>query len=113
MCRRLRGALGVAGAVTWGAACALGATALGARSGVLVTAERPPKRRTASLRPLGYAYWAGSLTAVLALLQGYLDGPQPGFLLIRLGAIAVGGAPATLVAAWPPPRKWPCHNQGR
>jgi hypothetical protein len=199
--------LGTAGAVTCGAACVLGATTLGARSGVLVAAERPsrprPRSRTAShlriarrtaraavpallalgaalavgravfgghwtwvvltalvvgqpgaghgdvlrrallrllgasvatvltaplvtllpahsalalpaivgalvagtwLRPLGYAYWAGSLTAVLALLQGYLDGPQPGFLVIRLGAIAVGGALAALIAAWPPSR---------
>lgn len=201
--------LGTAGAVTCGAACALGATALGARSGVLVTAERRPGPRTAShlqiarrtaraaappllalgaamavgravfaghwvwvvltalvvgrpggdvrrrallrllgasvatvltaplgtllpahsafaltaivgvlvagtwLRPLGYAYWAGSLTAVLALLQGYLDGPQPGLLVIRLGAVAVGGVLAVLVAAWPPSWRWPCRNQGR
>lgn len=52
------------------------------------------------LRPLGYAYWAGSLAAVLALLQGYLDGPRPGFLVIRLGAIAAGGVLA-LIAAKP------------
>jgi uncharacterized membrane protein YccC len=56
------------------------------------------------LRPLGYAYWAGALTAVLALLQGYLGATDPGLLVIRLAAIAVGGALAVLVAAWPPSR---------
>ena len=51
------------------------------------------------LRTASYAYWAGCITAALALLYGYYG--QTGTILLRdrLGAIA-GGAVIALVAAW-------------
>ncbi|MCO5972362.1 FUSC family protein [Actinoallomurus soli] len=42
------------------------------------------------LRHFGYAYWAGCVTAVLALLYGYFGQSAPGLLGTRLEAIAVG-----------------------
>ncbi len=50
------------------------------------------------LRPRGYAYWAGCITAVLALLYGYYGTGQDDQLVHRLLAIVVGGVLAVLVS---------------
>ncbi len=50
------------------------------------------------LRPRGYAYWAGCITAVLALLYGYYGTGQDHQLVHRLLAIVVGGVIAVLVS---------------
>jgi hypothetical protein len=50
------------------------------------------------LRPRGYAYWAGCITAVLALLYGYYGTGQDHQLVDRLLAILVGGVIAILIA---------------
>lgn len=50
------------------------------------------------LRSYSYAYWAGCVTAVLALLQGYFGEVQTGLLLTRLEEILVGAAIAVAVA---------------
>jgi hypothetical protein len=53
----------------------------------------------APLRSYGYAYWAGSVTAVLALLYGYFGQSGADLLPSRLGAIAVGAVLA-VAASW-------------
>jgi hypothetical protein len=50
------------------------------------------------LRPRGYAYWAGSITAMLALLYGFYGVGQESQLVQRLLAIVVGGVIAVVVA---------------
>ncbi len=50
------------------------------------------------LRSFSYAYWAGCITAVLALLQGYFGEVQISLLLTRLEEILVGAAIAVAVA---------------
>jgi uncharacterized membrane protein YccC len=50
------------------------------------------------LRPRGYAYWAGCITAVLVLLYGYYGTGQDDQLLHRLLAIVVGGVISVLVS---------------
>jgi len=50
------------------------------------------------LRPHGYAYWAGCVTAVLALLYGYYGTGQGDQLDVRLLAIVVGGVIAVAVS---------------
>jgi hypothetical protein len=51
------------------------------------------------LRSLSYAYWAGSVTAALAFLNGYFGESGSGLLRTRLEGILYGAAVA-LVAAW-------------
>ncbi|MCO5984900.1 FUSC family protein [Actinoallomurus spadix] len=51
------------------------------------------------LRHFGYAYWAGGVTAVLALLYGYFGQSAPDLLGTRLEAIAVG-AVLGVAASW-------------
>ena len=50
------------------------------------------------LRTLNYAYWAGCVTSVLSLLQGYFGETHIGLLGERLAQILIGGALAVLVA---------------
>ncbi|KRC65704.1 hypothetical protein ASE12_13635 [Aeromicrobium sp. Root236] len=50
------------------------------------------------LRPRGYAYWAGCVTAVLALLYGYYGTGEGSQLEVRLLAIVIGGAIAVAVS---------------
>ncbi|KAA1396034.1 FUSC family protein [Aeromicrobium ginsengisoli] len=50
------------------------------------------------LRPRGYAYWAGCVTAVLALLYGYYGTGQDSQLEVRLLAIVIGGVIAVVVS---------------
>jgi uncharacterized membrane protein YccC len=50
------------------------------------------------LRSLSYAYWAGCVTAVLALLQGYFGEVGTGLLLTRLEEILLGAAIGVLVS---------------
>jgi hypothetical protein len=50
------------------------------------------------LRTLSYAYWAGCVTAVLSLLQGYFGGTHIGLLGERLEQILLGGALSVAVA---------------
>jgi hypothetical protein len=59
--------LGTAGAVTCGAACALGATSLGARSGVLVAVERPARSRPANHLRIARRTARAAVPALLAL----------------------------------------------
>jgi uncharacterized membrane protein YccC len=51
------------------------------------------------LRPINYAFWAGGVTAVLALLYGYYGERGSGLLLDRLEEIALGAA-ITMVVSW-------------
>lgn len=51
------------------------------------------------LRPLGYAYWAASVTAVLSLLYGYFGESATGLLHARLEAILLG-AVIGIAASW-------------
>lgn len=51
------------------------------------------------LRPLSYAYWAGSVTAALAFLYGYFGQAGADLLLTRLGGIVLGGV-IGVAAAW-------------
>jgi hypothetical protein len=51
------------------------------------------------LRERSYAYWAGCVTAVLALLYGYFGEGGAGMLPERLGAIATGAA-IGIAASW-------------
>jgi len=50
------------------------------------------------LRSLSYAYWAGCVTAVLSLLQGYFGETSTSLLLTRLEEILVGAAIGVLVS---------------
>jgi hypothetical protein len=50
------------------------------------------------LRSLSYAYWAACVTAVLALLQGYVGETHLSLLLTRLEEILVGAALGVLVS---------------
>ncbi|MEV0405203.1 FUSC family protein [Actinoallomurus sp. NPDC050550] len=51
------------------------------------------------LRPAGYAYWAGFVTAALSLLYGYFGQSAPDLLTTRLEAIVVG-AVLGIAASW-------------
>ncbi len=51
------------------------------------------------LRPLSYAYWAGSVTAALAFLYGYFGQSAPSLLVDRLGGILLGGV-IGVAASW-------------
>jgi len=51
------------------------------------------------LRSISYAYWAGGMTAVLALLYGYYGQRGVGLLATRLEAILLGAALA-VAASW-------------
>ena len=51
------------------------------------------------LREISYAFWAGSVTAVLSLLYGYLGQSAPALLVTRLEAILVGAA-LGIAASW-------------
>jgi uncharacterized membrane protein YccC len=51
------------------------------------------------LRPVSYAYWAGCVTAVLALLYGYFGQTGPGVLESRLLGVLWGGGIA-IAASW-------------
>ncbi|GAA4622080.1 hypothetical protein GCM10023196_012820 [Actinoallomurus vinaceus] len=51
------------------------------------------------LRPAGYGYWAGCVTAALSLLYGYFGQSAPDLLTTRLEAIAVG-AVLGVAASW-------------
>ena len=51
------------------------------------------------LRPVSYAYWAGCLTAAMALLLGLFGADPVPQLLIRLAAILLGGA-LGVAASW-------------
>jgi hypothetical protein len=50
------------------------------------------------LRSLNYAYWAGCITAVLSLLQGYFGETRTSLLLTRLEEILVGAAIGVLIS---------------
>jgi len=50
------------------------------------------------LRPRSYAWWAGGVTAVVALLSDFLGQDAAAVLPVRLVAIAVGGGIAVAVA---------------
>jgi uncharacterized membrane protein YgaE (UPF0421/DUF939 family) len=50
------------------------------------------------LRSLSYAYWAGCVTAVLSLLQGYFGETRTSLLLTRLEEILLGAAIGVLVS---------------
>jgi hypothetical protein len=50
------------------------------------------------LRPINYAFWAGGVTSVLALLYGYYGERGTGLLLDRLEEIALGAALAITVS---------------
>ncbi len=50
------------------------------------------------LRSFSYAYWAGCVTAVLALLQGYFGEVKTSLLLTRLEEILLGAAIGVLVS---------------
>jgi uncharacterized membrane protein YccC len=50
------------------------------------------------LRTISYAYWAGCVTSVLSLLQGYFGEGNVGLIGERLLQIVIGGALAVLVA---------------
>lgn len=50
------------------------------------------------LRTIDYAYWAGCVTSVLSLIQGYFGETHVGLLGERLAQILIGGALAVLVA---------------
>jgi hypothetical protein len=50
------------------------------------------------LRPLNYAFWAGGVTAVLALLYGYYGERSSSLLLDRLEEIALGAATAVTIS---------------
>ncbi len=50
------------------------------------------------LRPLNYAFWAGGVTSVLALLYGYYGERGTGLLVDRLEEIALGAALAIAVS---------------
>ena len=51
------------------------------------------------LRPINYAFWAGGVTAVLALLYGYYGERGTGLLFDRLEEIALG-AGLTVLVSW-------------
>lgn len=51
------------------------------------------------LRTISYAYWAGCVTAMLSLLQGYFGETHIGLLGERLEQILLGGA-LTVAVAW-------------
>ena len=51
------------------------------------------------LRPVSYAYWAGCVTAAMALLLGLLGQDATELLFTRLAAIAVGGV-LGVAASW-------------
>jgi len=51
------------------------------------------------LREISYAFWAGSVTAALALLYGYFGQSAPPLLATRLEAIVVGAA-VGIAASW-------------
>ncbi|HEX4226531.1 MAG TPA: FUSC family protein [Pseudonocardiaceae bacterium] len=51
------------------------------------------------LRPVNYAYWAGCVTAAMALLLGLLGEDATPLLLTRLAAIVVGGM-LGVAASW-------------
>ena len=107
-----------AGAVTWHDATHLGVRRLGGATvgAVLATlALLVPHGRVYPvllaavvlvgatwLRPAGYAWWAGGLTAALVLLAGHTGpagGLDLGFAAARIAAIAAGGVLA-IAAAW-------------
>lgn len=50
------------------------------------------------LRPINYAFWAGGVTSVLALLYGYYGERGSGLLVDRLEEIALGAAMAIAVS---------------
>ena len=50
------------------------------------------------LRPINYAFWAGGVTSVLALLYGYYGERGTGLLVHRLEEIALGAAMAVAVS---------------
>jgi uncharacterized membrane protein YccC len=52
------------------------------------------------LRTISYVYWAGCVTSVLSLLQGYFGEGHVGLIGERLLQIVLGGALAVLVAWW-------------
>ena len=51
-----------------------------------------------ALRPVSYALWAGGVTAMLALLNGYYGASGAQLLVERLGAVALGSFFAIAVA---------------
>jgi len=52
------------------------------------------------LRTISYVYWAGCVTSVLSLLQGYFGEGHVGLIGERLLQIVLGGALAALIAWW-------------
>jgi len=52
------------------------------------------------LRTISYVYWAGCVTSVLSLLQGYFGEGRVGLIGERLLQIVLGGALAALIAWW-------------
>jgi Fusaric acid resistance protein-like len=102
-----------AGAVTWNDSARKGALRLaGATAGAVVGAlallvAGPPVSVLlgalallvgAALRAAGYAWWAAGLTAALVLVAGGPAGPDPAFVLARVGAVLVGGVLAIIAA---------------
>jgi uncharacterized membrane protein YccC len=102
-----------AGAVTWndsarrGTLRLAGATAGAVLGALVLLVVGPPVSVLlaalallvgAGLRAVGYAWWAGGLTTALVLLAGGPTGPDPVFVLARVGAVLVGGVLAILAA---------------
>ena len=52
------------------------------------------------LRPAGYGWWAAAVTAMLSLLHELSGTEADSAMLIRLGAIVVGGVLSTAIAWW-------------
>lgn len=78
----------------------------------LVAGALPPRDNTAvviilivlvvgsRLRTISYVYWAGCVTSVLSLLQGYFGEGHVGLIGERLLQIVLGGALAVPIAWW-------------
>ena len=98
------------GDVVYKAALRVCGAAVGTVVATLVGSLFPPRDNTAIvvilivlvlggwLRTFNYAYWAGSVTSVLSLLQGYFGEGHPGLIGERLLQIALGGVLAAAIA---------------
>jgi uncharacterized membrane protein YccC len=94
-----KGVLRTVGAAAGTAAATVIADTFGAHDSRSITVIFAVLAVATWLRPFGYAYWAGCVTAVLALLYGYFGRSAPDLLATRLEAIAVG-AVLGVAASW-------------
>ncbi len=93
-----KGLLRLAGAAVGTAAATLLAGAFGPRDDRSIVLIFVVLAVANWLRSFSYAYWAGCVTAVLALLQGYFGEVHDGLLLTRLEEILVGAVIAVAVS---------------